>query len=55
MNWEEVIKYAKQGAPAPTRVVKKTEQEWKDQLTPEQYRITRLKGTERAAPAVDAA
>lgn len=48
MNWEEVIKYAKQGAPAPTRVVKKTEQEWKDQLTPEQYRITRLKGTERA-------
>lgn len=48
MNWEDVINYAKKGAPAPSRVVKKTEQEWKDQLTPEQYRITRLKGTERA-------
>ena len=40
--------YAQKGTPAPDRVVKKTEQEWKDQLTPEQYRITRLKGTERA-------
>lgn len=48
MNWEDVITYAKKGAPAPSRVVEKTEQEWKDQLTPEQYRIIRLKGTERA-------
>lgn len=48
MNWEDVINYAKKGTPAPSRIVKKTEQEWKDQLTPEQYRITRLKGTERA-------
>jgi peptide-methionine (R)-S-oxide reductase len=28
--------------------VKKDEQEWRKQLTPEQYRITRNKGTERA-------
>jgi len=28
--------------------IEKSEQEWRKQLTPEQYRITREKGTERA-------
>jgi peptide-methionine (R)-S-oxide reductase len=29
------------------RKIQKTEEEWQDQLTPEQYRVTRMKGTER--------
>ncbi len=48
MNWDNVLEYSKKGSPTPSRRVEKTDQEWKDQLTPEQYRITRLKGTERA-------
>lgn len=48
MNWNDVIEYSTKGSPTPSRRVEKTEQEWKDQLTPEQYRIARLKGTERA-------
>src|SRR5688572_27943147 len=38
---------AKTNATPMTKVVK-TDEEWKKQLTPEQYKITRKKGTERA-------
>lgn len=40
-------------APAePTAPVKKTDEEWRKELTPEQYRILREAGTERANGAV---
>jgi len=47
LKWIDVLKFARKGNPSPDRVVVKTEAEWKALLTPEQYRITRLKGTER--------
>ena len=47
LYWNDVFKFATQGNPAPDRRVEKTEAEWKKLLTPEQFRITRRKGTER--------
>jgi len=48
LNWNDVIKFAKHGNPEPDRRVVKTAEEWRTLLTPEQYRVTRDKGTERA-------
>jgi peptide-methionine (R)-S-oxide reductase len=48
MTWKDVIHFATKGNPKPDKTIVKTEDEWKTQLTPEQYQITRLKGTERA-------
>ncbi|MGB1039342.1 MAG: peptide-methionine (R)-S-oxide reductase MsrB [Flavobacteriales bacterium] len=48
LNWNDVIKFANNGTPAPDKRVEKTEAEWKELLTPEQFRITRQGGTERA-------
>jgi peptide-methionine (R)-S-oxide reductase len=46
LNWNDVLNFANKGNLAPDRRVEKTEEEWKALLTPEQYRITRRKGTE---------
>lgn len=46
LNWADVIRFANHGNPTPDRRVEKTEAEWREILTPEQFRITRKAGTE---------
>jgi len=46
ITWKDVIHFAVKGNPTPDNRVEKTPAEWKALLTPEQFRITRNKGTE---------
>jgi len=48
LKWIDVLKFANNGNPTPDRRVEKTKAEWKEILGAEEFRITRLKGTERA-------
>lgn len=48
ITWNEVVGFARNGNPTPDRKVLKTAAEWHEQLTPEEYRVTREAGTERA-------
>ncbi|HYA18919.1 MAG TPA: peptide-methionine (R)-S-oxide reductase MsrB [Bryobacteraceae bacterium] len=48
LRWPEIIGLATKGTPAPDRKVVKTDAEWRAQLSPEEYRVTRQAGTERA-------
>ena len=47
LTWKEVMSFTTKGNPTPDKRVEKTEKEWEYLLTPEQFRITRKKGTER--------
>lgn len=47
LHWKDIIHYSTKGNPKPDRRVEKTPAQWREQLTPEQYRITREHGTER--------
>lgn len=47
INWNSIIQITKNGNLSPDKRVEKTDAEWRKILTDEQYRVTRLKGTER--------
>lgn len=46
ITWKNVMEFAVKGNPEPDKRVKKTEAEWREILTPEQFRVARKKGTE---------
>jgi methionine-R-sulfoxide reductase len=48
MTWKDVLNYAGKGNPLPPRRVDKTPEQWKQELTREEFEVLRLKGTERA-------
>ena len=47
LKWEDVLAFARDGNPTPDKTVTLSEAEWRKKLTPEQFQVTRLKGTER--------
>src|ERR1700691_6364315 len=48
LKWNDVVSFAKNGNPPPERKVVKTDVEWRQQLSAEEYKVTRQAGTERA-------
>lgn len=48
LNWSDILRFANHGNPTPPKRVEKSDEEWREQLSEEEYRVTRQKGTERA-------
>ncbi len=46
LTWKDVIHFTVTGNPTPDKRVEKTEAQWCKLLTPDQFRVTRKKGTE---------
>jgi methionine-R-sulfoxide reductase len=47
LTWKDVLQRARSGNPAPARKVTRTDAEWRAQLSPQAYEVTRRAATER--------
>ncbi|HTY94199.1 MAG TPA: peptide-methionine (R)-S-oxide reductase MsrB [Steroidobacteraceae bacterium] len=47
LRWNDVLRIAREGNPAPPRRVEKPPQEWRAILDPQTFQVAREKGTER--------
>jgi methionine-R-sulfoxide reductase len=48
IEWKDIMSIVKNGNATPPKRVEKSEEDWKRELTEEQFYVTRQKGTERA-------
>jgi methionine-R-sulfoxide reductase len=48
LKWNDVLRLAREGLPPPPGKVHKSEEQWRAQLSPEVFEVTRRAGTEQA-------